>query len=428
MGGQPHVDVGLARSASRGVEAVENWNTGLPDINRATARRGHTLSASVGLMRAGEVLAGRYELRGVLGRGGMAEVRDGWDLRLHRSVAIKLLHPVIAAPANRLRFEAEARAAATLTSPHIVVVHDSGEHNGTPYIVMERLPGASLADEIAKGPLPQPVVRKVLGDVLAALAVAHDAGILHRDIKPDNILFSSTGEAKVSDFGIAKTAEAAYTMTGQIIGTMAYLSPERLAGRPATVADDLYAVGVVGYEALTGRKPFLQQEVPALAHAILTEQPPPVRVLRPDTEPTLSAVIERAMARDPARWFSNAHQMRAALAGANPVTVSARPPTRMLTVPLPPSAYAPMVTAVAQPTRRGKLVAAAAVLAALILAVIILALDGPFTSPPSAPATTTAPTPATTSALATPSTTTFTPAPPPPHRPGKKNGQADEGD
>ena len=155
-------------------------------------------------------------------------------------------------PDNRRRFEAEARAAAALDSAHIVAVHDSGEHNGMPFIVMERLSGESLHDKIMRGPLPLPLVRAVLDDVLAALAAAHDAGILHRDIKPANILFTTSGEAKVSDFGLAKTAQTNLTAAGQVFGTMAYLSPDRVLGKPASAADDIYAVGVMGYEALTG--------------------------------------------------------------------------------------------------------------------------------------------------------------------------------
>jgi eukaryotic-like serine/threonine-protein kinase len=153
-------------------------------------------------MQAPDVLGGRYELRGVLGRGGMAEVRDGWDTRLDRAVAIKLLYPMFSMqPDNRRRFEIEARAAAALNHPHIVAVHDSGEHDGTPYIVMERLSGRTLADVIARGPLPQPQVRSILDDVLSALAAAHAAGILHRDIKPGNILFTDSGVTKIADFG-----------------------------------------------------------------------------------------------------------------------------------------------------------------------------------------------------------------------------------
>lgn len=215
-------------------------------------REGAALSAP------SRVLAGRYELGRVLGRGGMSEVREGWDLKLGRPVAIKLLQSGPGngdGPDSRLRFATEARATAALSSSKIVIVHDVGEHHGLPFIVMERLPGVSLADHIARGPLPEPFVRTVLDAVLAALTSAHDAGILHRDVKPGNILFTAAGEAKLADFGIAKTAGGAHTMTGQVVGTMAYLSPDRLAGKPATPADDLYAVGVVGYEALTGRRP-----------------------------------------------------------------------------------------------------------------------------------------------------------------------------
>ena len=135
-----------------------------------------------------DALGGRYELRGVLGVGGMAEVRDGWDTRLGRAVAVKLLHPALGAqPGARARFEDEARAAASLSHPNIVAVHDYGHHGGTPYIVMERLPGSTLLDEIGRGPIPPMRVRTILDEVLAALSVAHGAGVVHRDIKPANI-------------------------------------------------------------------------------------------------------------------------------------------------------------------------------------------------------------------------------------------------
>ncbi len=184
-----------------------------------------------------EGLGGRYELRGLLGRGGMADVREGWDRRLDRPVAIMLLRPELSPQTDiRLRFEAEAKAAATLNHPHVVAVYDSGEDNGVPYIVMERLPGHSMAEDIATGPIPVERVRTILIEVLDALAAAHSVGILHRDIKPANILFSTTGAVKVSDFGIAKSTHTdpditSYTVTGHIVGTIAYLSPQRLTGQ-----------------------------------------------------------------------------------------------------------------------------------------------------------------------------------------------------
>ncbi|HEX9177864.1 MAG TPA: serine/threonine-protein kinase [Mycobacterium sp.] len=388
-------------------------------------------------MKAPELLGGRYELRGVLGRGGMAEVRDGWDTRLARPVAIKILHPAIdTQPGNRRRFEAEARTAAALDCSHIVAVHDSGEHNGMPFIVMERLSGESLHDKIMRGPLPQPLVRSVLDDVLAALSAAHDGGILHRDIKPANILFTTSGDAKVSDFGLAKTAQSNLTATGQIFGTMAYLSPDRALGKPATAADDVYAVGVLGYEALTARRPFLQDNIAALAQAILHEQPPPIAVLRPDVDRALAAVIERAMARDPAMRFPSARAMRAALGTHAP---PAPPPgTQVLSTPLPPPMPVAPLAAVRHPSRRNTLLALGAVFAALLLGVIVIAVDSSQTGSPEpvTTSTTVAPPPPSTPPLATtairPPTATASivvPEKPPPGRnkPGKKGDGNGEG-
>jgi serine/threonine-protein kinase len=371
-------------------------------------------------MQALEVLGGRYELRGVLGRGGMAEVRDGWDIRLDRPVAVKLLYPVFTTQSdNRMRFEVEARAAAALNHPHIVSVHDSGEHAGTPYIVMERLSGQTLADVIAQGPLPQPQVRSILDDVLSALAAAHAAGILHRDIKPANILFSAWGDTKVADFGIAKSAGTAYTLTGQIVGTMAYLSADRIAGRPASVADDLYAVGVLGYEALAGRRAFPQENLAELARAVAEVTPPPLAVLRPDVDPALAAVIERAMTREPHQRFGSANQMRAALAGWIGPPVDVRPPTRVLAAPLPD----PTTMVVPPPIRRSRsrwLLLAAAVIAVLVAAVafIVDSASRPTVLEP-ATTSTSVPPPVTTSVL--PATTTPVLVEPPPPKKGGEN-------
>jgi len=353
----------------------------------------------------------------------MAEVRDGWDIRLDRPVAVKLLHPAFSVqPDNRLRFEIEARAAASLNHPHIVAVHDSSEHAGVPFIVMERLSGRTLADELMGGPIPQSRARSILGDVLSALTAAHAAGILHRDIKPANILFTASGEVKVADFGIAKSAGAPATMTGQIVGTMAYLSADRLAGRPATIADDLYAVGVVGYEALSGCKPFPQENLAALARAIAEDVPPPLALLRPDVEPGLAATIERAMARDPQWRFPSAEAMRAALSGA-PQPIPVRPPTRVLAAPLPPTTMG--IAAPVPPSRNRRLLFLAAVLAAIALAAVLVLLES--ASPSSAPE------PAGTSTSAPPTTPSLVPPPPPPPPapqpapidqgpPGKKKG------
>ena len=384
-------------------------------------------------MQAPEVLGGRYELRGVLGRGGMAEVRDGWDIRLDRPVAVKLLYPVFTTqPDNRMRFEVEARAAATLNHPHIVSVHDSGEHAGTPYIVMERLSGQTLADVIAQRPLPQPQVRTILDEVLSALAAAHAAGILHRDIKPANVLFSTSGHTKVADFGIAKSAGSAHTLTGQIVGTMAYLSADRIAGRPATFADDLYAVGVVGYEALTGRRAFPQENLAELARAVAEDTPPPLAMLRPDVDPALASVIERAMARDPAWRFGGANEMRAALAGR--IGAPARPATRVLAAPLPDSTTMVVAPAVRRNRSRWYLGLAAAVVAVLVAAIafIVDSASQPAVPEPASTSTSVIPPPMTSFVLPPPSTTpVLVEQPPPPKKSGENgngNGRKPKGD
>lgn len=266
-------------------------------------------------MQAPEVLGGRYELRGVLGRGGMAEVRDAWDTRLGRPVAVKMLHPVVSAqPDTRRRFMTEARAAALVNHPHVVAVHDQGVDHGRDYIVLERLPGQSLADVLAThGPLPGGQVRAIVIDVLAALGAAHARGVLHRDVKPANLLFTPSGGVKITDFGVAKSADSPPTLTNRVFGTMAYLPADRIAGRPATPSDDLYALGVVAYEALTGRRAYPQDNLAALADAIYGGRVVPLRALRPEVDPVLAATIERAMSPDP-RWrFPTAEAMRASL-------------------------------------------------------------------------------------------------------------------
>jgi serine/threonine protein kinase len=373
-------------------------------------------------MRAPEALGGRYELRGVLGRGGMAEVRDGWDTRLDRAVAIKLLYPVFSMqPENRRRFEVEARAAAALNHPHIVAVHDSGEHDGTPYIVMERLSGRSLADLIARGPMPQPQVRSILDDVLSALAAAHAAGILHRDVKPGNILFTHSGDTKIADFGIAKSAASPHTMTGQIVGTMAYLSADRIAGRPATAADDLYALGAVGYEALTGRRAFPQENLAELARAIAEDRRVPLAVLRPDVEPALDAVIERVMAREPQLRFGSASSMRAALAGRADPVVAERPPTRVMASPLPDPTTM-LVAPQARQSRSRLLLGLAAALVAVVIAAAALIADSSSRSPAPEPASTS--TPVTTSVVPPP--TSAPPVPVDQGPPGERKGNRGE--
>ncbi|HEX2180551.1 MAG TPA: DUF2807 domain-containing protein [Actinomycetota bacterium] len=338
-------------------------------------------------MAVPECLVDRYELRGLLGRGGMGQVYDGWDRRLDRPVAVKLLSPEMAADAGvRRRFEAEAQAAARLVHPKVVGVFDTGEHEGTPFIVMERLPGRTLADELAAAPLPQDRVRGILRDMLEALDCAHRAGILHRDIKPSNVLLTETGTAKVADFGIAKTAGRNLTQTGQFVGTASYLSPERLNGLPAGPESDLYSVGVVGFEALSGEKPFKADTPLGLVRAIADDPMPSVRAKVPEVDEGLARAIDTATRRDPKERFQSAAQMLAALglpAGgeappAGPLTLQSAP------VPGDTEVLAPTAPGPAGPARRnGRWLAGAALL--VLLALAWMTLGGRDQTPPAAP-------------------------------------------
>jgi len=315
-------------------------------------------------------LAGRYEVGEVIGRGGMGEVRAGTDRRLGRPVAVKLLRGDLAGdPEIRARFEAEARAAARLSHPNVVGVFDTGEQDGLPFIVMERLSGATLADEIDRAPLPTDAARRMGTQVLAALGTAHDAGICHRDVKPGNVLRAEDDVWKVADFGIAKSTEAAgdLTATGGLIGTPAYLAPERVEGRPATPASDLYSAGVVLYEALSGRKPFDGDEPLVVAQMVRDEQAVPLRSLCPDVDPTMADAIERAMDKDPSRRFASATEMAGALG-------SDAEPTRPRAQVTSPATTRPTRVLPVAPRQRGRRAPLGLLVAAIAVVVVVLAL------------------------------------------------------
>jgi serine/threonine-protein kinase len=270
---------------------------------------------------------------------------------------------------------------------------------------MERLSGRTVADAIAEGPMPLPQIRALLDDVLSALSAAHAAGILHRDIKPANILLTDTGVPKVADFGIAKSPESGHTMTGLVIGTLGYLSPERLTGRPATTADDLYAVGVLAFEALIGRVPMPHDDVAAL---------------RPDAGPVLASIVQRAMAPDPRARFADADQMRAALGAVRPQTLFLEAP-----LPDPATAYVPVPVA-SQRSRRGKLLGIAGALAAIVVLVIAFVVDTASRSGTPAPVMTTTQLPTTTTSVpptTTSPTTVSSTAPVEQQQPGPPRGR-----
>jgi eukaryotic-like serine/threonine-protein kinase len=289
-----------------------------------------------------ETVGGRYRLGERIGHGGMGEVFAAHDLRLDREVALKLLRSDLAEQDGmRERVVAEARLAARLTHPHVVGVLDTGEQDGRPFVVMERLSGRTLGDELADGAMPAERVRDVGLQVLRALAAAHELGIVHRDVKPGNILDAGVGTWKVADFGIAKWVHADETLTGtgELLGSPSYLAPERIEGEQAGPASDLYAVGVLLYEALCGRKPFEGDDPFALATAIRDAAYEPPAAVFPDADPAIVAVIERAMQRDPAERYESAEAMAAALLGEDAeetrdVTATIVAP---VTMPLPPT-------------------------------------------------------------------------------------------
>jgi serine/threonine protein kinase len=262
-----------------------------------------------------ELIAGRYRVGELIGTGGMGEVRAGHDVKLDRAVAIKLLRPdLVEQPEIKIRFESEARAAARITHPNVVGVFDTGEQDGIPYIVMELLSGRSLADELEEGALEPDRVRRIALELLSALDESHQQGILHRDVKPANVLLAKDGTVKVADFGVAKITEGMdLTMAGTMIGTPSYLAPERVHGEPATAASDVYSVGVLLYELLTGRRPYEADTPLALLHAIQKEEPPPLSTLRPDIDPELARVVSKAMAKDPVMRYPDARSMLAEL-------------------------------------------------------------------------------------------------------------------
>ncbi|HEV8563306.1 MAG TPA: serine/threonine-protein kinase [Actinomycetota bacterium] len=271
-------------------------------------------------------LGDRYELREVIGRGGMGDIHAAWDTQMDRPVAIKLLRLDLAhLPGMRARVQVEARAAAKLAHPNVVAVFDSGVDEGRPFIAMELLEGRTLADEIATGPLPEERVREVGLQVLAALGTAHASGILHRDVKPGNVLVGGEHLWKVADFGIAKwtNAEISITRTGELLGSPSYLAPERLIGSPASPLSDIYSLGVLLYEALSAGRPFEGTDAWSVALKIREGRFTPLRSVCRDADPDLCGAIERAMATDPDERFQTAEAMAAALREPSSLQVTA---------------------------------------------------------------------------------------------------------
>jgi len=245
---------------------------------------------------------GHYRLEGLLGRGGMGEVHRAYDTRRQRTVALKLLSPALAHDAGfRERFRREAHAVARLNSPHVVPIHDFGEIDGRLFLDMRLIEGRSLDQLIADGPLDVPRAVAVVDQVAAALADAHDQGVVHRDVKPSNVLVTPDGFAYLVDFGIARASDGdtGLTATGATVGTLAYMAPERFAGGPPDARSDLYSLACVLVECLTGYRPFPGQSLPTLMRAHLDAPPPRPSIQRPGVPAALDDVIARAMSKDP---------------------------------------------------------------------------------------------------------------------------------
>lgn len=262
------------------------------------------------------LLNDRYKLTERLGEGGMAEVYRGQDLRLGRDVAVKMLRPQYTGDQTFLqRFLGEARSLAGFSHPNIVNVYDVGKDGRRYYIVMEYVPGNDLRQMLQqRGRLPVKQALNIARQVALGVGYAHRKGLVHRDIKPGNVLITPSGEAKVADFGIAKAMTGAnLTEPGIVWGTTAYLSPEQIRGEPATPASDVYSIGVVLYEMLTGRVPFTGEDRVAIALQHLHDTPTPLTELNPRVPRGVEFLAQKALAKDPADRYPNADELARAL-------------------------------------------------------------------------------------------------------------------
>jgi eukaryotic-like serine/threonine-protein kinase len=290
----------------------------------------------------GELIAGRYELEELIGTGGMSSVYRAHDRLLERDVALKVLHQQFTADDDYVeRFRREARSVAQLSHPNIVTVIDRGEQDGRQFIVFEYVDGENLKTLVEReGPLPE---REAIGltlQVARALGFAHEHGLVHRDVKPQNVLLNGNGEAKVTDFGIARSLEVhgGLTQTGTVLGTSDYIAPEQARGSRANAQSDIYSLGAVLYELLTGDVPFPGDNFVAVAMRHINEPVPSVREQRADVSPRLDAVIRRAMAKDPRDRFGSMDELCSELdacledengvSGAQTMVVAPPPPSR----------------------------------------------------------------------------------------------------
>jgi serine/threonine-protein kinase len=265
---------------------------------------------------AGVVLDGRYRVDTLIATGGMSGVYRGLDLRLDRPVALKVMDSRYAGDNQFLtRFQREARAVAKLKDPGLVAVYDQGIDGHHPFLVMELIEGGTLRELLVeRGPMPPHAVAAVLGPVLGGLAVAHHQGLVHRDVKPENVLISDDGDVKIADFGLVRAiAEAKITSTSVILGTAAYLSPEQVSTGDATPASDVYGVGILAYELLTGRTPFTGDTALAVAYQRMDRDVAPPSAVIGGVPQQFDDLVLRATKRNPADRYADADEMGAEL-------------------------------------------------------------------------------------------------------------------
>ena len=353
-------------------------------------------------LSTGATLGGRYTLGSAIASGGMGDVWEASDEVLQRPVAVKVMRPQGPEEDAFLeRFRDEARGSASLHHPNIASVFDYGEEDGTAYLVMELVPGRTLGEIIREsdGGMPADEVRSLLGQAALALSAAHEAGVVHRDVKPANIIVTPEGQAKLTDFGIARVGNGSgHTLTGEVLGTPDYISPEQALGEPATASSDIYSLGVVAHEMITGRKPFDMGTPVATAIAQVTDPPPEL----PSTVPVdLREVVDACLAKSASDRPADAR----AVAEAAGVPLGSLPGV----TPLPPAADPTRVIRVTEPAateasvgrRRAWLAVPAVALVAWGAFALGSVLNAGSASPearPSAPATPIPATPATSSA------------------------------
>ncbi|GHJ57134.1 hypothetical protein Nm8I071_64410 [Nonomuraea sp. TT08I-71] len=386
------------------------------------------------------LLSGRYQSEELLGSGGMGEVWRGRDLRLDRPVAIKVLTAAgVKEPMAAERFDREARTAARLTHPHIVGVYDFGTEEDHSYLVMELVEGRTVGDLVAAGPLPVVQALSIAVQTCDGIAAAHAAGVVHRDIKPGNLIVTPAGTVKICDFGIARLPRLAgqNTLTGPAtkLGTSSYMSPEQALGGPVDPRTDLYGLGCTLYAILTGAPPFAGDPLSVL-HQHVNEPPPPLRDRRPDVPVELDALVSELLAKNPADRPTDAGVVRERLAALLPragtplavVAVDAAPAEPGVPAAPPPAPAAPATYPGDPPrrSRRGPLLVVAglvglALLALALAGVTLLDRDGgkPLAGPTAPAATTTATAPSApvvpvTVAPTTPSPRTVAPTTPSP--------------